>query len=100
MWSCWVASFGLRQFTDPAILRSRQRRRRGFGQESGGDVADHIECGGCWEWWISAPFGLPVDLALPPVVRPNVMVLPHRHQVSNGVFLDGPRRWRGGRFDP
>ena len=25
---------------------------------------------------------------------------PHRHQVSNGVFLDGPRRWRGGRFDP
>jgi hypothetical protein len=43
MWSCWVASFGLRQFTDPAILRSRQPRRRGFGQESGGDVADHIE---------------------------------------------------------
>ena len=27
-------------------------------------------------------------------------VWPHRHQVSNGVFLDGPRRWRGGRFDP
>jgi hypothetical protein len=27
-------------------------------------------------------------------------VRPHRHQVSNGVFLDGPRRWRGGRFDP
>ena len=26
--------------------------------------------------------------------------LAHRHQVSNGVFLDGPRRWRGGRFDP
>jgi hypothetical protein len=23
-------------------------------------------------------------------------VWPHRHQVSNGVFLDGPRRWRGG----
>jgi len=22
-------------------------------------------------------------------------VRPHRHQVSNGVFLDGPRRWRG-----
>ena len=43
MWSCWVASFGLRQFTDPAILRSRQRRRRSFGQESGGDVADHVE---------------------------------------------------------
>ena len=27
-------------------------------------------------------------------------VWPHRHQVSNGVFLDGPRRWRGGKFDP
>jgi hypothetical protein len=27
-------------------------------------------------------------------------IWPHRHQVSNGVFLDGPRRWRGGRFDP
>jgi hypothetical protein len=27
-------------------------------------------------------------------------VWPHRHQVSNGEFLDGPRRWRGGRFDP
>jgi len=26
-------------------------------------------------------------------------VWPHRHQVSNGVFLDGPRRWRGGKFD-
>ena len=39
MWSCWVASFGLRQFTDPAILRSRQCRRRSFGQESGPDVA-------------------------------------------------------------
>jgi hypothetical protein len=24
----------------------------------------------------------------------------HRHQVSNGVFLDGPRRGRGGRLDP
>src|SRR5258705_13530935 len=22
-------------------------------------------------------------------------IWPHRHQVSNGVFLDGPRRWRG-----
>jgi len=27
-------------------------------------------------------------------------IWPHRHQVSNGVLLDGPRRWRGGRFDP
>jgi hypothetical protein len=27
-------------------------------------------------------------------------IWPHRHQVSNGVFLDGARRWRGGRFDP
>jgi hypothetical protein len=27
-------------------------------------------------------------------------VWPHRHEVSNGVFLDDPRRWRGGRFDP
>ena len=26
--------------------------------------------------------------------------LAHRHQVSSGVFLDGPRRWREGRFDP
>jgi len=25
---------------------------------------------------------------------------PHRHQVSNGVFLDGPRRWRGGLLAP
>ena len=23
-------------------------------------------------------------------------IWPHRHQVSDGVFLDGPRRWRGG----
>jgi hypothetical protein len=27
-------------------------------------------------------------------------IWPQRHQVSNGGFLDGPRRWRGGRFDP
>jgi len=27
-------------------------------------------------------------------------IWPHRHQISNGEFLDGPRLWRGGRFDP
>jgi hypothetical protein len=27
-------------------------------------------------------------------------IWPHRHEISNGEFLDGPRLWRGGRFDP
>ena len=27
-------------------------------------------------------------------------IWPHRHHVSTGVFLDGPRRWRAGPADP
>jgi hypothetical protein len=27
-------------------------------------------------------------------------VWPQRHEVSNGAFLDGPRRWVGGKFVP
>jgi hypothetical protein len=54
----------------------------------------HGACLGC-EWFDAAGHSMRHSDWLE-----RASVWPHRHQISNGEFLDGPRRWRGGRFDP
>ena len=78
----------------------REQRRGEYEDMHGTDRArwpvqhPHGACLGCQWFDVQGHFMSHSDW----IERASVW--PHRHQVSNGVFLDGPRPWRGGRFDP